>query len=92
MSNNNNRNRRWNNNNNNNNNGRRVTNDYNFEIGQFNSSDRVSMNMWRADEGWNLLGTFRFEADTVKVTLNNKSGVNVIVADAVKLVKRENSR
>ena len=50
------------------------------------------MNMWRADEGWNLLGTFRFEADTVKVTLNNKSGVNVIVADAVKLVKRENSR
>ena len=68
------------------------TNDYNFEIGQFNSSDRVSMNMWRADEGWNLLGTFRFEADTVKVTLNNKSGVNVIVADAVKLVKRENSR
>ena len=92
MYNNNNRNRRWNNNNNNNNNGRRVTNDYNFEIGQFNSSDRVSMNMWRADEGWNLLGTFRFEADTVKVTLNNKSGVNVIVADAVKLVKRENSR
>ena len=85
---NNNRNRRWNNNNNNNN-GRRVTNDYNFEIGQFNSSDHVSMNMWRADEGWNLLGTFRFEADTVKITLNNKSGIRVIVADAVRLVKRE---
>ncbi|MCQ2067503.1 MAG: hypothetical protein MJY68_00140 [Bacteroidaceae bacterium] len=85
---NNNRNRRWNNNNNRNNNGRRVTNDYNFEIGQFNSSDRVSMNMWRADEGWNLLGTFRFEADTVNVTLNNKSGIRIIIADAVRLVKR----
>jgi len=87
---NNNRNRRWNNNNNrnNNNNGRRVTNDYNFEIGQFNSSDRVSMNMWRAEEGWNLLGTFRFEADTVNVTLNNRSGIRIIIADAVRLVKR----
>ena len=85
---NNNRNRRWNNNNNNNNNGRRVTNDYNFEIEQFNMQDRVSLNMWRAEEGWNLLGTFRFEADTVKVSLNNRSGVSVIVADAVRLVKR----
>lgn len=88
MYNNNNRNRRWNNNNYNNNNGRRVTNDYNFEIEQFNMQDRVSLNMWRAEEGWNLLGTFRFEADTVKVSLNNRSGVSVIVADAVRLVKR----
>ena len=85
---NNNRNRRWNNNNNNNN-GRRQTNDYNFEIAQYETVDRVSMNMNRADEGWNLLGTFRFEADTVRVTLNNKSGIRVIVADAVKMVKRE---
>ncbi len=85
--NNNNRNRRWNNNNNYNN-GRRVTNDYNFEIEQFNMQDRVSLNMWRAEEGWNLLGSFRFEADTVRVKLNNKTGVRVIVADAVKLVKR----
>lgn len=81
-----NRNRRWNNNYNNN--GRRVTNDYNFEIEQFNMQDRVSLNMWRAEEGWNLLGSFRFEADTVRVKLNNKSGVRVIVADAVKLIKR----
>jgi len=35
------------------------------------------------------LGTFRFVADTVQITLNNKSGVNVVVADAVRLVKRE---
>lgn len=90
--NNNRNNRRWNNNNNNNNNGRRVTNDYNFEIEQFNMSDHVAMNMWRADEGWNLLGTFRFEADTVRVTLNNRSGIRVIIADAVRLVKRENNR
>lgn len=87
---NNNRNRRWNNNNNNNNNnGRRVTSDYNFEIEQFNMKDHVSMNMWRADEGWNLLGTFRFEADTVRVTLNNRSSIRVIIADAVRMVKRE---
>ena len=91
MYNNNNRNRWRNNNNrnNNNNNGRWVPNDYNFEIGQFDMWDHVSLNMRRADEGWNLLGTFRFEADTVNVTLNNKSGINVIVADAVRFVKRE---
>lgn len=87
MYNNNNRNRnRWNNNNNN---GRRVTYEYNFEVAQFNMKDRVSLDMWRASDGWNLLGTFRFEADTVSVTLNNKSGVSVIIADAVRLVKRE---
>lgn len=86
---NNNRNRRWNNNNNNNNNGRRVTSDYNFEIEQFNMKDHVSMNMWRADEGWNLLGTFRFEADTVRISLNNRSSISVIIADAVRMVKRE---
>lgn len=87
---NNNRNRRWNNNNNNNNNnGRWQPTDYNFEVEQFNMKDRVSMNMNRADEGWNLIGTFRFEADTVRVTLSNKTGVSVVVADAVKLVKRE---
>lgn len=88
--NNNNRNRWRNNNNNfnNNNNGRWTPTDYNFEIGQFGMWDNVSMNMRRADEGWNMLGTFRFEADTVRITLNNKSGVNVVVADAVRLVKR----
>ena len=91
MYNNNNRNRWRNNNNNfnNNNNGRWTPNDYNFEIGQFGTWDNVSMNMRRADEGWNMLGTFRFVADTVQITLNNKSGVNVVVADAVRLVKRE---
>ena len=78
--------------NNNNNNGRWTPNDYNFEIGQFGMWDNVSINMRRADEGWNMLGTFRFEADTVNVRLNNKSGINVIVADAVRFVKRENSR
>ena len=89
--NNNNRNRRWNNNNNfnNNNNGRWTPTDYNFEIGQFDMWDPVSLNMRRADEGWNMLGTFRFEADTVNIRLNNKSGVSVVVADAVRLVKRE---
>ena len=51
--------------------------------------DPVSLNMRRADEGWNMLGTFRFEADTVNIRLNNKSGVSVVVADAVRLVKRE---
>ena len=90
MYNNNNRNRWRNNNNwNNNNNGRWTPTDYNFEIGQFGTWDNVSMNMRRADEGWNMLGTFRFVADTVQITLNNKSGVNVVVADAVRLVKRE---
>ena len=83
----NNRNRRWNNNNNND--GRWTPTDYNFEIGQFDMWDNVSLNMRRADEGWNMLGTFRFEADTVKIRLNNKSGVSVVVADAVRLVKRE---
>ena len=91
MYNNNNRNRRWNNNNNNrnNNNGRWTPTDYNFEIGQFDMWDPVSLNMRRADEGWNSLGTYRFEADTVNIRLNNKSGVSVVVADAVKLIKRE---
>lgn len=61
---------------------------YNFEVKQFDVSESASLNIQRSEDGWNQLGTFRFDADTVTVKLNNKTGLNMVTADAVKFVKR----
>lgn len=41
-------------------------------------------------EGWNKLGTFFLEDDSIKIQLTNQSSGNRVFADAIKLVKREN--
>lgn len=68
--------------------GKRTELAYSFEIKQFDVSESASLNIQRAEDGWNQLGTFRFDADTVVVKLNNKTGLNTVAADAVKFVKR----
>lgn len=68
--------------------GKRAEQAYNFEIKQFDVSESTSLNIQRAEDGWNQLGTFRFAADTVIVKLNNKAGLNTVTADAVKFVKK----
>ncbi|MBQ4278537.1 MAG: xanthan lyase [Rikenellaceae bacterium] len=42
----------------------------------------------RAINGWNSLGTYHFDTDTVRVTLTDECQVNPVTADAVKFVKR----
>jgi hypothetical protein len=52
------------------------------------SEEEVMVDLKTVDDGWNSLGSFYFSGDTVKVELGNKTTAEVVVADAIKLVKQ----
>ena len=62
--------------------------EYNYTIKQSEGSENVTFDLKDAEDGWNSLGTFNFSGDSVKVVLSNKSSGDVVVADAIKLVKQ----
>ncbi|MBR5802793.1 MAG: xanthan lyase [Bacteroidaceae bacterium] len=63
---------------------------YNFTVKSENDDyeEKAELDMRRADEGWNLIGTYGLTGDTLIVRLTDKSELNMIAADAVKLVKK----
>lgn len=50
--------------------------------------EKSELNMRRADDGWNLIGTYGLTGDTLIVRLTDESELNMIAADAVKLVRK----
>jgi len=60
----------------------------NYTIVHSEGSDNVTVDLKDAEDGWNSLGTYNFSGDSVKVVLSNKSTGDVVVADAIKLVKQ----
>lgn len=62
--------------------------EYNYTIHDNQGKEEVVIDLKTAEDGWNSLGSFFFSGDTVKVELSNKSAAQVVVADAVKLVKQ----
>jgi len=62
--------------------------EYNYTIHDSQGKEEVVIDLKTAEDGWNSLGSFFFAGDTVKVELSNKSTAQVVVADAVKLVKQ----
>ena len=42
----------------------------------------------KANEGWEPIGTYYFSSDTVRVVLTNECKLRSVTADAVKIVKR----
>ncbi len=62
--------------------------EYTYTINHGQGKEEVVVDLKTADDGWNSLGSFYFTGDTVKVELGNKSAAQVVVADAVKLVKQ----
>lgn len=67
---------------------RRRDNNYYFTLEQPNYSEESSIDLRRANDGWTEIGSFSFDADTVNVILSNKTGLTMVIADAVKFVKR----
>ncbi len=62
--------------------------EFNYTIDRPEGNENVTLNLKDADEGWNSLGTYNFSGDSVKVVLSNKSTGDVVVADAIKLVRQ----
>ncbi|MFH2034782.1 MAG: hypothetical protein ABIJ45_00120 [Candidatus Zixiibacteriota bacterium] len=50
--------------------------------------DEISIDLATAEVGWNYLGTFRFSRGEGKVELSDKTENDIVVADAVKWVKK----
>jgi len=66
--------------------------EYDLKVRYDNDEDKANVNLERASEGWNLVGTYYFSEDTIKVVLtNNIANIRMVTADAVKIVKRETS-
>ena len=66
--------------------------EYSLKVQYDNDEDKASVNLERASEGWNLVGTYYFSEDTIKVVLTNQiANIRMVTADAVKIVKRETS-
>ncbi|MFY9151785.1 MAG: hypothetical protein WAO52_07225 [Prolixibacteraceae bacterium] len=62
--------------------------EYVYTIHSSEGNEVVQVDMKTAEDGWNSLGTFNFSGDTAKIELGNKSEAQVVVADAVKLVRQ----
>jgi hypothetical protein len=67
------------------------TMEYHFKVKYDEAEDNAYINLRRAYEGWNRLGTYYFNEDTIQVKLSNDAGIRMVTADAVKIVRRETS-
>ncbi len=61
--------------------------EYSFVLEDSVEKQEITLNLNQIGNGWQYLGRFSLEGDSASLTLSNKTGLNYIVADAVKLVK-----
>lgn len=62
--------------------------EYIYTVNHNGEKENVVIDLKTIDDGWNSLGSFYFSGDTVKIELGNKSAAQVVIADAIKLVKQ----
>ncbi|MBN1158484.1 MAG: hypothetical protein JXA61_03820 [Bacteroidales bacterium] len=60
---------------------------YYFTILHDEGEEEQILNVGQADNGWVLLGSYKFSSDSAVIRLSNKSEQRIVFADAVKLVK-----
>ena len=61
---------------------------YHYFIHHEEGVDETLLDLGSAQEGWNFLGTFYLSGDSARVELSNQSETNMIVADAIKWIRR----
>jgi hypothetical protein len=66
-----------------------ITDEYHYTVFHSEGSDDITLSLKTAETGWNLLGSFYYEADTAKVMINDKNGGKTVVADAIKWIKQQ---
>jgi hypothetical protein len=65
-----------------------VVDDQQYIVHHEDGADKVDVDIKNAQEGWTLLGTYYLSAGQTEVELTNKSNGRIVIADAVKWVKR----
>ena len=61
---------------------------YHFYVSHDDGQEETILEIKNAEDGWNFLGGFYFSADSARVELTNESQGRVVMADAVKWVKK----
>lgn len=62
---------------------------YHFMVFHDDGEDDVIIDVDKAEEGWNFLGTYYLSSGPAKVVLSNETDGKLVAADAVKWVKTE---
>lgn len=62
--------------------------EYKFQIKYNDEAEDAVIDLRRAQAGWEKLGTYHFDSDTIKIVLSNDTNVRKVTADAVKLIKQ----
>ncbi len=63
---------------------------YQFIIPHKNGIDQPTIEVTKkTTDGWTSIGDYVFESDTITITLNNETRLDIVFADAIKLVKME---
>jgi predicted RNA-binding protein Jag len=60
---------------------------YQLTIYHDDGEDEITIDVDKAEEGWNLLGNFYLSPGKAKVSLSNETEGKLVIADAVKWVK-----
>lgn len=67
---------------------RNAEGEYHFKVKYDNEVEDAYIDLRKAEDGWEPLGIYDFEAGTVTVTLTNECKLRTVTADAVRFVKR----
>lgn len=70
---------RWNN---------RLQGEYHFKVMYDGGTEDAYINLRKANEGWEQVGSYYFGSDTIRVVLTDECKLRSVTADAVKIVKR----
>lgn len=66
----------------------RAQGEYHFIVHYGEEKEDAYINLRKANDGWEQLGTYFFDPDTVSIVLTNECKLRSVTADAVKIVKR----
>ena len=61
--------------------------EYHFIIHHDDGEEEQTLDIGGASQGWNMIGSYYFSPDSVKIELTDKSEMPTVFADAVKIVK-----
>lgn len=62
--------------------------EYHLKVMYDNDVEDAFIDLRKANEGWEQIGTYFFSQDTVRIVLTNECKLRTVTADAVKVVKR----
>lgn len=67
---------------------KRLQGEYHFKVSYDNEVEDAYIDLRKANEGWEQLGSYYFSSDTIQVVLSAECKLRTVTADAVKIVKR----